>query len=159
MTRGSYAPSPAPSPRTVGDTVNFTAFTAASPTVATAEDASMLAQGAVLTLAAVAGDPAAMAAIDGASAEVSLVNGVSVTLMLDLSAVDVTGLAGTGTVTADAPAPAPSPEPPPVDPADAATALLTRYPSPGVGVLPVDPQEIESLGRKLGGRERHTSER
>ena len=124
------------SARAVGDSFNFTAFTATTPTVATAESAGELAQGDVLTLAAVAGDPAAMAAIDGASAEVSMVSGNEVTLMLDLSAVDVTGLAGTGTVTSEGEGPAPSPEPPPE--VVTVAQMLTRYPSPGVGVMPVD---------------------
>ena len=129
-----------PAPRAVGASANLIAFTAANPTVATAEDASTLTLGETVTLAAVAGDPAAMTAIDGASATIDALAGNDVTLALDLSAVDVTGLAATATVSAEAPAPSPppSPSPPPDEAVIAAAQLLTRYPSPGVGVMPVD---------------------
>ena len=140
-----------PAPKAVGDTVNFTAFTAANPSVGTAEDASALVQGDTLTLAAVAGDPAAMAAIDGVSVEVGAITGTDVSLVnLDLSAVDVTGLAGTGTVSATAPAPSPSPPPspspsPPPSPEDVVKLALQSTPSPGVGSLPVPPNPDDTF--------------
>jgi hypothetical protein len=70
----------------------ITAFTAANPTEASmdAEDEGMLVVGGILTLEAKAGDPAAMAVIDGQIVEV--LSKAPVTLGIDLSAVDVTGL-------------------------------------------------------------------
>jgi hypothetical protein len=78
-----------PVPDTTG---TITAFTAANPTAATmdAEDEGLLTVGGILTLEALAGDPAAMAVIDGQIVEVLSV--APVTLGIDLSAVDVTGL-------------------------------------------------------------------
>ena len=139
-------------PAAVGDTVSFTAFTAANPTVATAVDASTLANGDTLTLAATAGDPAAMAAIDGQTTTVNSVTGADVALSIDLSAVDVTGLTATGTVTdeVDPPDP-PDPEPEP-DPKTVLEKAFSSSPSPGVGSLPVAPNPDDTLpGSTVGG--------
>jgi hypothetical protein len=73
-------------------TGTITAFTAANPTEVTmdAEDEALLNLGGVITLEALTGDPAAMAAIAGVSATV--LTKAPVTLEVDLSAYDVTGL-------------------------------------------------------------------
>ena len=134
-------------PAAVGDTVTFTAFTAANPSVATASttDVAKLAQGDTLTLTSTAGDTLARAAVDGTSVEVGAITGTDVSLVnLDLSANDVTGLAATADVTAAAPAPSPAPSPSP-PPAVQAEVLLTSKPSPGVGTLPVEPNPEDTL--------------
>jgi hypothetical protein len=96
---GGPAPSPEPPPVTSGEVTGFAADATGVVTV-NAELAAVLVAGtSSLTLAAVAGDPAAMAVIDGQTYAVSAVNGTSVTLTgLDLTGHDVTDLAATGTV-------------------------------------------------------------
>ena len=76
----------------------ITAFTAANPTAATmdAEDSGLLMVGASLMLEALTGDQAAQDAINGQLVDVVSVN--PVTLNIDLSAVDVTGLTADFTV-------------------------------------------------------------
>jgi hypothetical protein len=73
-------------------TGTITAFTPTSPTEATmdSEDQGMLMAGDFITLEALSGDPEAMAAINALTVEVLTVG--PVTLGLDLSLVDVTGL-------------------------------------------------------------------
>jgi hypothetical protein len=77
--------------------VVITGFTAANPTrcLCSTSDASKLANGNVMLVQATAGAPEAVEAIDGRTATVSAVNATpgSFALSLDLSAVDVVGLA------------------------------------------------------------------
>jgi hypothetical protein len=139
--RSKLPAAPPPIGRAVGDTLAIFNFTATNPTTAQVDgaDAGKVFLGDTWTLAAVAGDPDAMAAIDGASATVDAISGDIVTLGLDLSAVlDVSALAASATVTSEAPAPSPSPPPSP-SPAEQAEKILTSTPSPGVGTLPVEP--------------------
>lgn len=125
-------------PTAVGDTVAIIALTAANPSVATVSDtdAAKLANGETLTLAATAGDSAAMAAVDGKTVQVADLQATTFSLVnLDLSGLNVNGLTATATVSADAPAPEPAPEPPPEIKAEKA---LTSYPSPGMGCVPIE---------------------
>lgn len=131
-----------------GATVDFTAFTAANPSVGTATDASALVAGDWLEIKTTAGDPATTAAIDGTLAQVGAVSGNDVPLVgLDLSTYSVEGLLATGTVVA----PPDPPEPPDPDnqPGAIAAQLLATHPSPGVGVLPVEPKGLDELKTKL----------
>lgn len=114
-------------------TGTITSFTAENPTTVTmdAEDTAMLAVGDPLVLEPLTGDPDAIIAL-GTSCTV--VNVAPIQLDIDLSAVNVDGL------TADFIREAPTPD----EGLIAAAQLLTRYPSPGVGVMPVDvaPDEV-----------------
>jgi hypothetical protein len=124
-------------------TINIDSFSAEFPTLATSADSGVaqLTPDTPVTLTAVAGDPDAVAAIDGQTVNVvDVVDATSFTLDLDLSTNDVTDLAATGTF-----AVAPAPEPPPDgDNANHQVVSMSPgiscfyYPSPGCGGVPVD---------------------
>ncbi len=80
--------------------VHITAFSAGNPTIATvsAGDGAKLANGDALKLSAAAGDPAAVAAVNGKTGTVANKGGINFDLTgVDLSAVTVAGLTATGT--------------------------------------------------------------
>jgi hypothetical protein len=80
--------------------VAITAFSAANPTIATASagDLAKLANGDALKLSGAAGDPAAVAAVNGKTGTVANKGGINFDLTgVDLSAATVAGLTATGT--------------------------------------------------------------
>ena len=80
--------------------VAITAFSAGNPTIATASvgDVAKLANGDALKLSGAAGDPAAVAAVDGKTGTVANKGGINFDLVgVDLSAATVAGLTATGT--------------------------------------------------------------
>ena len=80
--------------------VAITAFSAGNPTIATASagDLAKLANGDALKLSGAAGDPAAVAAVNGKTGTVANKGGINFDLTgIDLSAATVAGLTATGT--------------------------------------------------------------